>query len=108
MSKIFLCVTSVLLIFSMLALAGCAMVQSPVNGYLVTEIRGPITATSSSTYSKKGTASCTSVFGLFAYGNASIEAAAKQAGITKIHHIDYGSSSFFGIYATFKVYVYGE
>jgi hypothetical protein len=45
---------------------------------------------------------------LVATGDASIEAAAKSAGITKIHHVDYHSKNILGIIGTFTVMVYGE
>jgi hypothetical protein len=41
-------------------------------------------------------------------GDASIEAAAKNAGITRIHHVDYQTQSVLGVMADFTVIVYGN
>ncbi|HGJ65228.1 TPA: hypothetical protein ENS27_07540 [bacterium] len=91
-------------------LSGCAaMSASPVTGGLYTEVKGPITATGSdSSSSKVGYAKCTSLLGLIATGDASIDSAAKSAGIKTIHHVDYQSKSILGLYAEFTVIVYGE
>lgn len=48
------------------------------------------------------------MLGLVATGDASIEAAAKAGGITKIHHVDFENFSILGIYATFTTVVYGD
>jgi hypothetical protein len=90
-------------------LAGCAAYAvAPVTGFLYTDVQGPMTATESTGSSKVGTATCSSILGLVAQGDASIETAAKNGGITKIHHVDYYSKSILGVYATFTVKVYGE
>ena len=39
---------------------------------------------------------------------ASIQAAMKNGGIKKIHHVDYEVKHFLGIYAEFTTVVYGE
>jgi len=99
-----------LLIIGLLALVvgGCAMAAAPVTGFIYTDAQGPLGATSNSGASKVGTASCQSILGWVATGDASIEAAAKSAGITKIHHVDYYSQSILGVWAKFTVKVYGE
>lgn len=90
-------------------MVGCgAMAVSPVVGVLYTDVKGPVTATSYSSHSKVGTASCTSILGLIATGDASIEAACKSDGITKIHHVDFHTNNILGIIATYTVYVYGD
>ncbi|MBN2056566.1 TRL-like family protein [bacterium] len=90
-------------------LSGCmAYSVAPVTGFLWTDVKGPMTATSNMTYSKVGTAQCTSILGLVATGDASIETAAKNGGITKIHHVDFHSTNLLGIFATFTVTVYGD
>lgn len=89
--------------------SGCgAYVQSPVSGYAYTEVKAPLTATSNTQSSKVGTAEATSILGIVAQGDASIEAAIQSAGITEIHHIDYEANSILGLYATYTIYVYGE
>lgn len=90
-------------------LYGCAGVRSPVtNGFIVTAVQGPVGITQADTYSKTGTSSCNSILGLVSLGNASIEAAMKDGGITKIHHVDHKSFSLLGLYAKFTTIVYGE
>jgi hypothetical protein len=90
-------------------LAGCAAYSvSPVTGFVYTDVRGPGSATSNPGYSKVGTATAESFLGAIAVGDASIEAAMKDGGITKVHHVDYESKNILGIYATFTVVVYGE
>lgn len=87
---------------------GCAMVQSPVMGTIYTDVQGPGAVTSNSGSSKMGTGSCSSILGIIATGDASIATAAKSAGITKIHHVDYYSQSILGFWAKYTVKVYGE
>jgi len=90
-------------------ISGCAAYGvSPVTGFLYTDVKAPVTATSNTDASKVGTSTATSIFGLIATGDASIQTAARDAGITRIHHVDFHTTSILGIYATFTVYVYGE
>jgi hypothetical protein len=107
MKKLFLFATAGLLGLSLLA--GCAaMSAAPVTGFIYSDVKAPLTATGASGAAKVGTSTCTSILGLIAQGDASIETAAKSAGITKIHHVDYHSTSILGVYATFTTTVYGE
>lgn len=88
--------------------AGCAIVSSHLPAVVYTNVEGPVAATSNAGSTKIGTASATSILGIVATGDASIEAAARNGGITKIHHVDYKAQSVFGIYARFTTVVYGE
>ena len=58
--------------------------------------------------SKKGTSSCTSVLMMFAVGDCSVETAAKDGGITEIHHVDWDAKNFLGLYGSYKLTVYGN
>jgi hypothetical protein len=99
----------ILCLFTAALLTGCAaMAVSPTTGFLYTDVKAPLTATSNSASSKIGTAECTSILGLVSTGDASIETAMKNGGITKIHHVDFHSTSILGIYAKYMVTVYGE
>ena len=89
-------------------LTSCAMATSPAMGSIYTDVKAPVTATANSSSSKMGTGSVTSILGIVATGDASIESAAKNAGITKIHHVDYHTMSVLGIYAKYTVTVYGD
>jgi hypothetical protein len=92
-----------------LMISGCAAYAvAPVSGMLYTDVKAGMGATSNSGSSKMGSAECASILGLFATGDASIETAMKNGGITKIHHIDYHSTGILGLYAKHIVTVYGE
>jgi hypothetical protein len=89
--------------------AGCAAyAMSPVSGVLHSDVRGPFATTTNSPGTKIGTAECTSLLGLVASGDCSIEAAMKDGGITHVAYIDYHTSSILGLVATFTLTVHGE
>ena len=88
MKKAFLFISTAFL------LSSCAAVKSPV--------------TSNPLGSKKGEATATSVLGWFAFGDASVQKAAKDGGITKISHIDQKSTSVLGLFAKYTITVYGD
>jgi hypothetical protein len=90
-----------------LVLSSCGSISSPAMGMLYTDVKAPIAVTSNSASSKVGTASASMIIGI-ATGDASIETAAKSAGITKIHHVDQHTTSILGVYGTYTVTVYGE
>jgi len=50
----------------------------------------------------------TNILGIIATGDASLEAAMKQGGITKVHHVDQEVTSILGLWSTYTIYVYGE
>lgn len=89
-------------------LTSCAAVKSPVTGYIYTGTKSALAVTENPTGTKKGTASAVSILGWVATGDASVEKAAKEAGITKISHIDEESTNILGIYAKYTITVYGE
>lgn len=89
-------------------LSSCAFVSTPLTGFIYTDVKGPLAVTDNTGSSKVGTGKMQSILGIVATGDASIETAAKSAGITKIHHVDYHSTGVIGIIASFTVIVYGE
>jgi len=90
-------------------LSGCATAVSPVNGALYTNVRAPMLVTESPDRpTKVGRATMRSILGIYAVGDASIESAAKNAGITRIHHVDYQTQNILGVMADFTVIVYGN
>ena len=90
-----------------LCLTGCAT-NVPVGG-LYTELKLPVTVTSNAGKKLKvGTAKCTSILSLIATGDASIETAKKNGGITKVHHVDWKAKNILGIFGEYEVTVYGE
>lgn len=50
----------------------------------------------------------TNILGLIATGDASLESAMRQGGISKIHHVDQEITSILGLWSTYTIYVYGE
>ncbi len=57
---------------------------------------------------KVGSATATSILGIVATGDASIEAAARNGGITRIHHVDHHTKNIVLLYSEFTTVVYGE
>lgn len=94
------------------ALAVAALVLSscgaPLVGSLYTDITVPVAATTAGGASKVGTATSTSYLGLWAEGDASIEAAKKNGGITTVSSVDEKIKSILGIYTTYTTTVRGE
>ena len=90
------------------SMMGCAMGMAPVSGMLYMDVKGPIGATANSGASKMGTAKAVSYLGWVGMGDASIEAAMKNGGITKVHHVDYHTTNILGLYAETTVKVYGQ
>ena len=84
------------------------MVKSPVTGFVYTETKAPVIVTENPVGSKKGKSSAVSILGWVALGDASVQKAAKEAGITKISHVDEKSKSVLGVFAKYTVIVYGE
>ena len=68
----------------------------------------PITATSNTVGNKCGEASTVRILGLGGSSNVGINKAAKNAGITKISHVDFSTYSFLGFYTKSTTRVYGE
>jgi uncharacterized membrane protein len=89
---------------------GCGSgVQTPVgNGALFTKVKSPVTATSNSVATKQGTSSCVNILGLFAVGDASIDAACKDGRIRSIKHVDQDSFSVLGLFSRYKTVVRGD
>jgi hypothetical protein len=91
-------------------LSGCVTGMGPtgaVSGFVYTDVSGPVTGTSGGTSTKMGQAEATGII-CVATGDASIKAACANGGITKIHHVDYHTTSCLGVYAKTIVTVYGE
>lgn len=104
------------MLVSIIFLTGCASFYpgGPVPvGSLFTSVRSPVqnlglTLDATAKPTKKGVASAASVLGLIATGDASVDAAMKNGGITRIHHVDHEVNSFLFIYASDTTIVYGE
>lgn len=75
-------------------LAGCANGLSPVGVGLITDVKGPITATGK-TGTKTGTSCATTTLGLVNKGDASIAAAKKAGNISVVATADYHTKGFY-------------
>jgi TRL-like protein family len=95
---------------ALLLFAGCEPVSTNALGILYTDTKGPVAATSAkeTSASKTGTACEQSVLALFAWGDASIDAAKKSAGITEIISVDQTADNMLGISGTYCVVVRGN
>lgn len=91
------------------ALTGCvAPTGAPIMGAVYTSVQGPgqvgdLTAG----FSKVGQSSAQGII-LLATGDASINSAARAAGITRIHHVDVEYMSILGVYGKVTTTVYGQ
>jgi hypothetical protein len=92
--------------FVIALLAGCAGV-TPMTGTLYVDMKGPVAVGDASGMSKVGTAKATAIIGIVT-GDASIQAAMQNGGITKVHHVDSQVKNILGIYAEYTTTVYGE
>ena len=86
---------------------GCATIYP--SGAIYTNVQLPMHVTDNAgSPMKTGTAQATSILGLVATGDASIEAAKKNGNITKVYHVDWDAMNVLGIYGRYTVTVYGE
>jgi hypothetical protein len=96
-----------LAIVSACFLAGCTMGHAPVMSLVTLEEKGPVAVGPAAGSSKVGRSEAWGIL-VFATGDASISAAMRNGGITRIHHVDHETSSFLGVYAKYTTIVYGE
>ena len=97
--------------FMLVGLSGCAVAPSPLHGILYTDVKFPSYYQGADTVgpgSKRGQAQSASILGLVATGDSSVEAAARNGGIRKVHTVDHHSNSILGLYATYTTIVTGE
>ena len=103
----------ILAIAAVFVLSGC-MTRAPFTpapGLIYQDTKAPLSLEYNRTDlgSKVGEAKTTSILGILATGDASIEAAAKNGRIKTVKHSDYAFKSIlFGIYTETTVYVYGD
>lgn len=89
-------------------LAGCAGVRTPVSGSLYLDVKDGASVGTATVTSKSGSAQATTILGWVGTGDASISAAAKAGGISKVSFVDYHSTNILGIFGTYTTTVYGE
>jgi hypothetical protein len=97
-------------LLAVMLFAGCA--ANPFFGLAYTKVQAPTIAFTSridaSSFTKAGEASCTNYLGLVSTGDASLDTAMKNGGITKVHHADCRYQVILGVYSKFTIVVYGE
>ena len=102
MKKLFLALCACALLTS------CGTTSSPVMGLAYTDVISGQDVTGNKLAQKVGRSSATGYLGLVAMGDASYQTAAKNAGITRISHVDKRSYTILGLYTTYETIVYGE
>ncbi len=92
------------------ALNGCAMANggnAAAMGTIYSGYKSP-GQVGAAAAGKTGEACISSILGVIATGDASIEAAKKAGGITTVAHIDHEQFSVLGVYATSCTVVHGQ
>ncbi len=90
------------------AATGCAYAKAPVTGFIYLSTQSGENISSNDVGAKRGEACATSILGWVGTGDASITAAAKAGGITKISHVDSTASDILGVYAEYCTIAYGS
>lgn len=89
------------------SLQSCIATQAGTGG-IYTDVKQGEIATSNVRGSKVGTSKACAYLGLIAIGDASVDTAAKNGGITRISHVDSQKKSILGIITSTTTIVYGE
>jgi len=99
----------ILVTFLTIGVAGCLSAPFQPPGGVVSVTKAPLSTEGNwDVGSKKGEASSFSVLGLYASGDCSIAAAARNGGLKKIGHVDYEYFNVIGIWQKATVIAYGE
>lgn len=95
-----------------LAIGALGCIGAPVVpplGLVYTDIDAPLTiGPSSAEGARRGTASVTSILGLFSFGDGSVKAAAMDGGIREVQRVDYQFTNVIGIYQKYTTVAYGN
>lgn len=86
---------------------GCATVKSPMMA-LYQNLQSPVNATGQKSGLREGQACISNVLGLWAIGDASIEAARQNGGISEISTVDQKITQIFTFYAELCTVVRGR
>lgn len=89
-------------------LGGCANVRGPAPAALAFYASPVDAGPAANAGSKRGEACATNLLGLVATGDASIDAAKRNAGITRVASVEQTASRVLGYYARFCTVVRGE
>ncbi len=94
----------------LLALGCYSAPVMPPTGFLYSNIEAPVSPAvrGEPIGPRRGVSESVAVLGLFAWGDASVEAATQNGGIRSPKHIDYEYFNFLGLYQKFTTVVHGE
>jgi len=100
--------TLALVAFMALLVAGVGCVQSPTGpGLIYMNVKGPLGPADGQSAAKTGRSCAGVALALFAWGDASIEAAKRAGGIRTVTTVDHQSRNILG-FGSFCTVVYGE
>lgn len=77
-------------------------------GSIYTDVTLPVAATSNDVGTRVGESEAKSILGIIGTGDAGINEAASDAGITKISHVDQHIFTILGVYGVYTTHVYGN
>lgn len=96
---------------ALIGLAGCYSAPvMPPTGLVYSNVNAPesLSISGQEIGSRTGRSSATSILGLFAWGDASVHAAAAAGSIDRVQHVDYEFYNVIGVYQRFTTVAYGE
>jgi hypothetical protein len=111
-------IKTALIALVLISLSGCATTFYPggptPSGFVFTSTKSTAAALAAPVDMnirplKSGSASSSSILGLFAFGDATVTAAMKNAGISSLNHVDYANTTLLGgLFINTRIIVYGE
>ena len=106
-------IQNVVIFFMIILLPGCVILSGPTGqGLIGTNLKAPVLVADNNVPSQEnlkiGQARCINLFGLFAFGDCSINKAIENGKISKIHYIDKELNSFLFIASESTTIIYGE
>lgn len=99
---------TILALVAIMAVTGCASVDSPVRGMIYGDVKHSTNATDANAASKTGSACAESYLGAVALGDASIQAAKSAGNISTVSSVDEQSTNILGFYAKYCTIVKGN
>lgn len=101
-------ISMLMAVMAVVVLSGC--VSTIPRGGIFTDVTLPIQATGNAKGAKVGVATCESILGMVATGDASIKAAMANGKISKVSHVDWKvlSDIPLGIKTIYTTTVYGD
>ena len=94
--------------FCLLSLTGCMGVASPVAGWVFTDAKFGDEVENGAAATKMGKACAQSYLTMIGVGDASVEAAKANGGITQVAAVDHSAKNILGIFGEFCTIVKGS